>query len=194
MCYVQGGWVMCCKVCYVQGGWIMCCKVCFKTKDVKVFTKSFAHHLLRASSSEFAWAVSLHRPGFLYLLMLQPLPCKVDVLRARWMGVMCCKVCFKTKDGKVFTKSFASTHHLLRASSSEGAWAVSLHRPGFLYLLMLHPLLMLRARWMCYVQGGCVACKVDGCHVLQGVFQNKRWKSFYEKFRFNTPPPSRELE
>ena len=51
----------------------------------------------------------------------------LHVLRARWMGVhlararwmcyvqpMCCKVCFKTKDGKVFTKSFASTHHLLR--------------------------------------------------------------------------------
>ena len=130
-----------CKVDVLRARW-MCCKVCFKTKNGKVFTKSFAstHHLLCVSSSGFAWAVSLHRPGFLYLLnpLLMLHARWMCVLRARWM---CCKVCFKTKNGKVFTKSFA--HHLLRVKS-RGLSACTIQD-----FSMLQPL-------------GCVACKVDG--------------------------------
>jgi hypothetical protein len=60
---------------------------------------------------------------------------------------MCCKVCFKTKNGKVFTKSFA--HHLLRVKL-RGLSACTVQD-----FSMLQPL-------------GCVACKVDGWCTYQG--------------------------
>ena len=76
-------------------------------------------------------------------------------------------------------------------ASSEGAWAVSLHRRR-ISLSASHSLHPHDPHVACKVDVKST-CKVDGSMSLQGVLrckvvcsQNKRCKSFYEKFR---PPP-----